>query len=56
MPMAMCASAGGDPFLRGGGAAAPARQRLLKGVCLCAKNGDVMLRWLFAQLGLLGGY
>jgi hypothetical protein len=50
--------AGGDPFLRGGvvagggGAAEPARQRLLRGVCLCAKNGDVMLRWLLTQLAL----
>jgi hypothetical protein len=56
MPMATCASAGGGSILRGGGVAAPAQRRLLKGVCLCAKICAVVLRWLLTQLGLLGGH
>jgi hypothetical protein len=44
-------------FIIRASAAAPARRRLLKGVCLCAKNFfDVVLRWLLTQLGLLGGH
>ncbi len=27
-----------------------------KGSVFVCKNGDAMLRWLFVQLGLLGGY
>jgi hypothetical protein len=54
----VCFGGGGIHFLRGcGGAAAPARRRLLKGVCLCAKKFFyVVLRWLLTQLGLLGGH
>ncbi len=60
----VCFGGGGGSILHGGaaavrhggGAAAPARRRLLKGLCLCAKICAVVLRWLFTQLGLLGGH
>jgi hypothetical protein len=44
-------------FGEGGGVTilARRRRRLLKRVC-CMQNGGAMLRWLFTQLGLLGGH